>query len=206
MIVTRGILETKTTDLWSLVNSVGVGRENLERYGDNPEADSMIMRVNALGSAEVCDLWSFVLPFISSFLTLPSWSLIFASSSRWFSLRWRDTEEDKSSFSLPVRVRVGLWTLIFDILIVVNISFPEIPHITSSHQSYLFAQLEELIDCSLASYITRNMKISNDRIEDFTFIFIDLIFDLPGFRVIPGLATYCAAKSVMSFLSEAIDR
>ena len=35
------------------MNSVGVGRENLDRYGDVPEADSQILRVNGLGAAEV---------------------------------------------------------------------------------------------------------------------------------------------------------
>ncbi|KAF8362302.1 dhs-5 [Pristionchus pacificus] len=90
-------------DVGLVINSVGVGRENLERYGDNPEADSMIMRVNALGSAE--------------FL----------------------------SMVLPTMERHGGGQIV----------------VLSSSQ---------------------------------------------GFRVIPGLATYCAAKSVMSFLSEAIDR
>lgn len=34
------------------VNSVGTGRENLERYGDNPSEDSQILKVNGLGAAE----------------------------------------------------------------------------------------------------------------------------------------------------------
>ena len=36
-----------------LVNSVGVGREHLERYGDNPSADHQILKVNGLGATEV---------------------------------------------------------------------------------------------------------------------------------------------------------
>ncbi|GMT15258.1 hypothetical protein PFISCL1PPCAC_6555, partial [Pristionchus fissidentatus] len=90
-------------DIGLVVNSVGVGRENLERYGDNPEADAIIMKVNALGSAE--------------FL----------------------------SMVLPPMERHGGGQIV----------------VLSSSQ---------------------------------------------GYRPIPGLATYCAAKSVMSFLSEAIDR
>jgi short-subunit dehydrogenase len=39
-------------DIGFALNSVGVGREQLERYGDNPEADSHILRINALGAAE----------------------------------------------------------------------------------------------------------------------------------------------------------
>lgn len=39
-------------DVGLAVNSVGVGREVLERFGDNPAADSQILRVNALGAAE----------------------------------------------------------------------------------------------------------------------------------------------------------
>lgn len=39
--------------LCRLVNSVGVGREYLERYGDRPEADQQILKVNAYGSVEV---------------------------------------------------------------------------------------------------------------------------------------------------------
>lgn len=35
------------------MNSVGVGREYLERYGDRPEADQQILKVNAYGSADV---------------------------------------------------------------------------------------------------------------------------------------------------------
>ena len=35
------------------VNSVGVGREYLERYGDNPTADHQILKVNGLGATEV---------------------------------------------------------------------------------------------------------------------------------------------------------
>lgn len=31
---------------------MGVGREFLERYGDRPEADQQILKVNAYGSAE----------------------------------------------------------------------------------------------------------------------------------------------------------
>ncbi|VDO26109.1 unnamed protein product [Haemonchus placei] len=46
-------------DIGFVVNSVGVGRENLERYGDNPEADQQILRVNGLGAAEFL---SMVLP------------------------------------------------------------------------------------------------------------------------------------------------
>ncbi|PIO65475.1 oxidoreductase, short chain dehydrogenase/reductase family protein, partial [Teladorsagia circumcincta] len=52
--------QTKLSDMKTLlVNSVGVGRENLERYGDNPEADRQILKVNALGAAEFL---SMVLP------------------------------------------------------------------------------------------------------------------------------------------------
>ncbi|CAJ0932235.1 unnamed protein product, partial [Mesorhabditis belari] len=43
-------------DIGFVVNSVGVGRENLERYGDNPSADRQILRVNAIGSAEFLSL------------------------------------------------------------------------------------------------------------------------------------------------------
>ncbi|KAH7712678.1 Protein DHS-5 [Aphelenchoides avenae] len=39
-------------DVGFAVNSVGVGREFLERFGDRPEADSQILKVNALGAAE----------------------------------------------------------------------------------------------------------------------------------------------------------
>lgn len=46
-------------DVGFVVNSVGVGRENLERYGDNPEADRQILKVNGLGAAEFL---SIVLP------------------------------------------------------------------------------------------------------------------------------------------------
>ncbi|WKX92965.1 hypothetical protein Q1695_010749 [Nippostrongylus brasiliensis] len=43
-------------DVGFVVNSVGVGRENLERYGDNPEADRQILKVNGLGAAEFLSL------------------------------------------------------------------------------------------------------------------------------------------------------
>ncbi|KAK6736770.1 hypothetical protein RB195_019459 [Necator americanus] len=46
-------------DVGFVVNSVGVGREHLERYGDNPEADRQILKINGLGSAEFL---SMVLP------------------------------------------------------------------------------------------------------------------------------------------------
>ncbi|CAB3403747.1 unnamed protein product [Caenorhabditis bovis] len=46
-------------DVGFVVNSVGTGRENLERYGDNPEEDSQILKVNGLGAAEFL---SIVLP------------------------------------------------------------------------------------------------------------------------------------------------
>ncbi|KAK6047854.1 hypothetical protein COOONC_14641, partial [Cooperia oncophora] len=46
-------------DIGFALNSVGVGRENLERYGDNPPADRQILQVNALGAAEFL---SMVLP------------------------------------------------------------------------------------------------------------------------------------------------
>ncbi|CAI5440786.1 unnamed protein product [Caenorhabditis angaria] len=39
-------------DIGFAVNSVGTGRENLERYGDNPVEDTQILRVNGLGAAE----------------------------------------------------------------------------------------------------------------------------------------------------------
>ncbi|CAJ0586561.1 unnamed protein product, partial [Mesorhabditis spiculigera] len=48
--------EIDTLDIGFVVNSVGVGRENLERYGDNPKADRQILRVNGLGSAEFLSL------------------------------------------------------------------------------------------------------------------------------------------------------
>ncbi|KJH50809.1 oxidoreductase, short chain dehydrogenase/reductase family protein [Dictyocaulus viviparus] len=43
-------------DVGFVVNSVGVGRENLERYGDNPDADRQILKVNGLGAAEFLSL------------------------------------------------------------------------------------------------------------------------------------------------------
>ncbi|VDN25385.1 unnamed protein product [Cylicostephanus goldi] len=43
-------------DVGFVVNSVGVGRENLERYGDKPEEDREILKINALGSAEFLSL------------------------------------------------------------------------------------------------------------------------------------------------------
>ncbi|VDM44817.1 unnamed protein product [Toxocara canis] len=46
-------------DIGFVVNSVGVGRDLMERYGDNPEADKAILKVNAMGSAEFL---SMVLP------------------------------------------------------------------------------------------------------------------------------------------------
>uniref|UniRef100_A0A0M3INC4 Oxidoreductase, short chain dehydrogenase/reductase family protein n=2 Tax=Ascaris TaxID=6251 RepID=A0A0M3INC4_ASCLU len=46
-------------DIGFVVNSVGVGRELMERYGDNPEADRSILKINAMGSAEFL---SMVLP------------------------------------------------------------------------------------------------------------------------------------------------
>ncbi|KHJ98363.1 hypothetical protein OESDEN_01663 [Oesophagostomum dentatum] len=48
-----------TIDVGFVLNSLGVGRENLERYGDNPEADRQILKINGLGSAEFL---SMVLP------------------------------------------------------------------------------------------------------------------------------------------------
>ncbi|EGT56282.1 CBN-DHS-5 protein [Caenorhabditis brenneri] len=39
-------------DVGFVVNSVGTGRDNLERYGDNPAEDTQILRVNGLGAAE----------------------------------------------------------------------------------------------------------------------------------------------------------
>ncbi|PAV86977.1 hypothetical protein WR25_24214 [Diploscapter pachys] len=39
-------------DIGFVVVSHGIGRENLERYGDSPEADSMILKVNGIGPAE----------------------------------------------------------------------------------------------------------------------------------------------------------
>ncbi len=35
------------------VHSVGVGREKMEMFGENPAADRLILSVNALGAAEV---------------------------------------------------------------------------------------------------------------------------------------------------------
>lgn len=57
----QGIIKTSSDQKYLIfsiigqlsVNSVGVGRENLERYGDNPEADRQILKINGLGSAEV---------------------------------------------------------------------------------------------------------------------------------------------------------
>lgn len=46
-------------DVGFVVNSVGVGRLLMERYGDNPDADHMILKVNGLGAA---DFLSLVLP------------------------------------------------------------------------------------------------------------------------------------------------
>ncbi|KAE9414844.1 hypothetical protein Angca_005376, partial [Angiostrongylus cantonensis] len=43
-------------DVGFAVNSVGVGRDNLERYGDNPDADRKILKVNGLGAAEFLSL------------------------------------------------------------------------------------------------------------------------------------------------------
>ncbi|KAJ1369656.1 putative oxidoreductase dhs-5 [Parelaphostrongylus tenuis] len=43
-------------DVGFAVNSVGVGRDNLERYGDNPDADRKILKVNGLGAAEFMSL------------------------------------------------------------------------------------------------------------------------------------------------------
>ncbi|PAV87005.1 hypothetical protein WR25_12727 [Diploscapter pachys] len=48
-------------DIGFVVVSHGIGRENLERYGDSPEADSMILKVNGIGPAEFL---SCVLPTI----------------------------------------------------------------------------------------------------------------------------------------------
>ncbi|VDM96484.1 unnamed protein product [Thelazia callipaeda] len=42
-----------------VLNSVGTGREQMERYGENPEADHKILKVNGLGAA---DFLSIVLP------------------------------------------------------------------------------------------------------------------------------------------------
>lgn len=39
--------------IFFVVNSVGVGRMLMERYGDNPDADHMILKVNGLGAADV---------------------------------------------------------------------------------------------------------------------------------------------------------
>lgn len=39
-------------DVGFVVNSVGTGRDNLERYGDNPDEDTQILRVNGMGAAE----------------------------------------------------------------------------------------------------------------------------------------------------------
>uniref|UniRef100_A0A8R1XKQ4 Oxidoreductase, short chain dehydrogenase/reductase family protein n=1 Tax=Onchocerca volvulus TaxID=6282 RepID=A0A8R1XKQ4_ONCVO len=39
-------------DVGFVLNSVGVGRERMERYGDNPEADRRLLKVNGLGAAE----------------------------------------------------------------------------------------------------------------------------------------------------------
>uniref|UniRef100_A0A7E4VBT6 Uncharacterized protein n=1 Tax=Panagrellus redivivus TaxID=6233 RepID=A0A7E4VBT6_PANRE len=44
--------ELSTLDVGFAVNSVGVGREYLERFGDNPVADWQILKVNGLGASE----------------------------------------------------------------------------------------------------------------------------------------------------------
>lgn len=44
--------ELANVNIGMAVDSVGVGRELLERFGDQPEADRQIFRVNAIGAAE----------------------------------------------------------------------------------------------------------------------------------------------------------
>ncbi|VDK83562.1 unnamed protein product [Litomosoides sigmodontis] len=46
-------------DVGFVLNSVGIGRERMERFGDNPEADRKLLKVNGLGAAEFL---SIVLP------------------------------------------------------------------------------------------------------------------------------------------------
>lgn len=40
-------------DIGLAINSVGVGRNLIEKFGDTPEADFQLLRVNGLGAAEV---------------------------------------------------------------------------------------------------------------------------------------------------------
>lgn len=47
------VLHTIRNHAFFVVNSVGVGREWMERYGDNPEADRRLLKVNGLGASEV---------------------------------------------------------------------------------------------------------------------------------------------------------
>lgn len=81
------------------VNSVGVGRENLERYGDNPEADRQILKVNGLGAAEVSCLEGFDhlakerIPYV----------IYHYSSCPSFFRRWRNPEVARSLCSLLPR-------------------------------------------------------------------------------------------------------
>lgn len=66
--------------LWhfvATVNSVGVGRELMERFGERPEADRQLFRVNAIGAAEVLpkrqgksNLSIILIQFISAVLPL----------------------------------------------------------------------------------------------------------------------------------------
>uniref|UniRef100_A0A914HAI1 Uncharacterized protein n=1 Tax=Globodera rostochiensis TaxID=31243 RepID=A0A914HAI1_GLORO len=53
--------ELAKLDIGIAVNSVGVGRELMERFGERPEADRQLFRVNAIGAAEFI---SAVLPLI----------------------------------------------------------------------------------------------------------------------------------------------
>ena len=55
------------------MNSVGVGRELLERFADRPEADRQLFRVNAFGAAEVNKNFIFIFIF----------SLFPPSSNQW---------------------------------------------------------------------------------------------------------------------------
>uniref|UniRef100_A0A0N5AES4 Oxidoreductase, short chain dehydrogenase/reductase family protein n=1 Tax=Syphacia muris TaxID=451379 RepID=A0A0N5AES4_9BILA len=43
-------------DIGFVLNSVGVGREKLERYGENPDADNLIFKVNGYGATQLLSM------------------------------------------------------------------------------------------------------------------------------------------------------